>query len=153
MAEEIEHGDFTCYGGVTVKGNAVATALAFAGTYYQFELFDRDTGARGTTPVNAQNHVEITIPGMYRVTAHASAQVTNAEQVHLEVYKNNGDAALEDIHARASGRGAGVAVALSCEGYAPLVVGDTIELWIENATSADDITLTDATLLVLRVGA
>ena len=152
MASVIEHGNFTCFGGISVKGQAVATTIVSDSVYYQFLFFDRNSPSRGTTPDHTNDHITIEVPGTYCVLLNASAIASNGDEVHIEVKINNGSSTLEDIHARSTGRGAGVKTNLGAHGFPALAVGDTVELWIENETSTDDITVEDASLSVLRVG-
>ena len=153
MASVIEHGDFTCYGGISVEGNGAATAIAVATTFVQFLLFDTDDPARGTTPAHAQDHIEITVPGTYLILFSCNVEVTNAEQVHAEVKLNNGTVDAHNVHDHTTGQGGGLKQSLNGQGIiSGLAVGDTIELWVTNDSSTDNVTIEDATLSILRVG-
>lgn len=136
------------HGSLSVKGNADATTITLQSTYYQFEEFDRSSPSIGITQDLTEQHIEILIAGTYEVSVDGCAELSNGDELHLEVKINNGATAVDDAHVRATGRGAGAYVALTAHAEYALVVGDTVELWIENDTSNDNITVVDTTLSV-----
>ena len=141
------------FGGLSVKGNAGATTITVQSTYYQFGVsgpgaFDREPPCHGETCSLTEQHVEILVAGTYSISVDGCAELSNGDEMHLQAIINNGATAVPDCHTRVTGRGAGAYSGITAHADYVLAVGDTVELWIENDTGVDDITLVDATLSV-----
>jgi hypothetical protein len=141
------------YGGISVVANGNASVIAGAGTYVQFTEFDTDDPAALVTPAHSTDDLTIQVPGTYLIMFTANCEVTQNDQVHMEAKKNNGATSLAPCHSHTTGLGAGLKQALSGMGAVSLSIDDTVELWLANDTSADDITIEDACLTVERLGA
>lgn len=137
------------FGGVSVKSSGGETVtINDIGVYVQFTGFDRNTESNGCTPDHSNDHITVLVAGVYRIHADAAFRLTQGDEAHLEVKKNNGATTLEDIHSRTNGRGVSDESNCSCHGYATLAAADTVELWMENATSTDNLLVHDATMTI-----
>lgn len=157
-SQEVTHrsGIALCYGEMWVKNNAAATAIAIAGTYYQFLGFANNGPFNFTTPDHANDHIVIDVAGNYFIACgfHVEKTAGVAITIALEIRKNNGTVIYNNLHAhRALAGGAGDAAAsIGITGILPsMVKTDTVELWLTNETNTNAVLVADANMAIHRV--
>lgn len=145
-----------CYGEIYVRANAVATNVTVAGTYVQFLGFANDGESNNATPDHTNDHITITKAGRYLVTVSIHVESTGAggaDEFGFEVRKNNGAVIFDNMHAHRQMAGGGTDVgSVGMNGIVDLAVNDTIELWVTNEDSTDDVLIEDCTLSIVQVG-
>ena len=122
----------------------------------QITSFDTDGASNNTTPDHTNDHITITKEGLYMcvVSLHIeSSGGGGADLFGASVYKNNGATEFNNVHAhrKLSGGGGDVGAA-SMSGIIDLAVSDTIEVWIWNEDSTDDIVIDDITMSLVQIG-
>lgn len=143
------------FAGISAKDNAVETAIAVAGTKVQVTIFDTDDAGNNATPDHTNDHITITKAGMYfaMVSCTIKSVAGGAIVVLVDLYKNNGAAAFNNVHAhRALAGGGGDIGSISLSGNIDLAANDTIELWVTNATNTSNLIVEDITLSVVQIG-
>lgn len=144
------------FGEVYVKDNAVETAIAAAGTYYQFTGFANDGQSNGTTPDHTNDHITVDTAGKYLVTVSLAVQSTGggaADTIAVEVRKNNGTTIFSNIHAhRKLAGGGGDKGSISLSGILSLSATDTVEIWTTNESNNTNIILEDVNLSIICIG-
>lgn len=143
------------YGGISVFGNAVETAIAIAGTPVQITIFDTNQCSNGMTPDHINDHVTVDISGCYLVLVSATVESVAGigSTLNIKVAKNNGTVMLDPLHAhRDVSGGGGDTASTSISGTVDLVSTDTIEAWITNETNTQNYIVKDITLTLLLVG-
>lgn len=138
------------FGGISVVGNAVETAIAVAGTKVQFTLFDTDDAESNADADHTNDHIVIQKAGTYMITVsiHAESVAGGGATFAFDIYKNNGATPIANLHAHRTFAGGGGADAASVglSGLVSLAVNDTVELWITNDTGTENILIEDVTL-------
>lgn len=144
------------YGEIYVRDNVNATVIAVAGTFVQFTEFNTDGHANLTTPDHTNDHITITEAGRYLVTLSLSLLSVGgggADTVEVEVRKNNGATIFNNLHShRTLAGGGGDKGSISISGIIDLAVNDTVEVWVANDDSTDNIVLEDVTLSLVQIG-
>lgn len=144
------------FGEMWVKDNAVATAIAVAGTYYQFTGFANDGQSNGATPDHTNDHITVDTAGKYLVTASLAVQSIGggaADTIAVEVRKNNGTTIFSNIHAhRKLAGGGGDKGSISLSGILDLSATDTVEVWTTNESNNTNIILEDVNLSIICIG-
>lgn len=143
------------YGEIYVNDNIVPTVIPGALAFVQVEVFNVNGHSRLTSPDHTENHIVIDRAGHYFVAVSASclSGAGGGAVFHCAVHLNNGATILENLqwHRRLAGGGGDVG-STSLSGIAELVVGDTVELWIENETNGTDILFRDVDLSIIELG-
>ena len=122
----------------------------------QITSFDVNGVFNNTTPDHDNDHILITVAGMYlcNVSIHAiSTGGGGSDNYGYSVYKNNGATQFFNLHGqRDLTGGGGDEGSMTLSGIIDLAVNDTIEVWIWNNTNADDIVIDDINLSLVMVG-
>lgn len=143
------------YGEIYVLGNSTETTIAGAGTFAQFVGFAVNGQSSGAVPDHTNDHITIGSSGKYLIVCsfHAeSVAAGGADTLSIEIRKNNGVTSFSNLHAhRKLAGGGGDVASVSISGLADLTAGDTIEVWLTNDDSADDILIADANVSLLRI--
>lgn len=142
------------FGEISRTENATLTALTVS-TPAQYLFFDTNGPANGATPDHTNDHITVGKTGTYLIIVSISAESVagSAYDVQFTVEKNNGATLVGELHAhRSFAGGGGDFGSVSLSGLAVLTAGDTIELWVENQTSNQDLRIEDATLSITMVG-
>lgn len=158
-------GDVNFVGGAglaygEVSGYDVAATITISGTgianKVQITSFDTDGPSNDTTPAHGTDDVTITNAGRYLVTVSttiSSAGGGGADTIGLAVYVNNGATLQSNCHAhRKLAGGGGDIGSVSISGICTFAASDTVELWIWNEDSTDDVVVDDCTLSVVQIG-
>ena len=122
----------------------------------QIAAFDTNGVSNGMTPDKDQNHIVVTTTGKYLCTASLhveSAGGGGADLIGVGAYKNNGATQFANIHGhRLLAGGGGDTGSMSLSGVIAAASSDTIELWIWNEDSTDDVVVDDVTLSMMQIG-
>ena len=146
------------YGGIHAydANDEITITTAGIANKVQITTFDTDDAAVGTTPAHGSDHITIDIAGTFLVTASvsiASAAAGGADEVGIAVFKNNGATLFENLHAHRKLTGGFVDTgSVSISGIVALAATDTVEMWLWNEDSTDNIVVDDISLSVCRVG-
>lgn len=144
---------FAC---ISVIANGTATTINTINVKEQFTHFDTDSAENNADADQANDHVKITKAGNYFVicSIHAeSVAAGGADTFSFDIYKNNGAALVDPIHGhRQLAGGGGDVGSISISGIAALSVDDTLELWVTNNSSTDNILIADVSLTVIEIG-
>ncbi len=131
----------------TMTGNATATTIASANVEYKVS---GTTTSDGVTQkfTNTSNRATYTgaITRLFKVTSTASLTSGNNHQVGFYVAKNGTVIAASETYVTTSG--AGRAENVTVQALVSLATNDYIEMFVENATSATDVTVTDLSVIV-----
>lgn len=122
----------------------------------QVTTFDTNGESNNATPDHTNDHITVTKAGIYlcNVSLHVkSVGAGGADTIGYSVYKNNGATEFADLHGqRDLSGGGGDEGSISLSGIIDLAVNDTIEVWIWNNDSTDDIVVDDINLSLVQVG-
>jgi len=147
-----------CFGEIYANDVADTITITNSGIANKVQVtsFAVDGLSNNTTPDHTNDHITITIAGMYLCTVSISASSAGgggADQFGLSVWKNNGNTEFANLHThRKLAGGGGDTGSLSMSGIIDLAVADTIEVWCWNEDSADDLVVGDATLSLIQIG-
>lgn len=148
-----EHFLTVAYGEIKVEGNATATTISASSTDFsnkvQVTIFDTNGLSRGTTPDHTNDHITVDDNGVYKVSAVLSFSGATGDLISFAIFKNNGATQLTTRATRELGS-TDVGNA-STQGLADLSINDTVEIWIQNESDSDNVTVEDATLLIEHV--
>jgi hypothetical protein len=142
------------FGEIWVEGNAVATSIALANTWYQITSFDTNGAANDTVPDHTNDHITINHTGLYHVVASTCmvSQGASPYTVDVAVHKNNGATKYDNLHFSRALSGAGGDVGSgSISGLAIFEENDTVELWIQNTTNTNNVIIQDCNLTIVEL--
>ena len=140
------------YGGLSVSGNATATTFSGASSYSQVTVFDTASPSGDVTVSAASDDITINTAGDYLIGFSASLTAGGANnEYQLAVFANNGVTQKNLISSRKVG-GTGDVGSAGSGLPVTLAATDTLELWIQNISAGNAVTVQDAQLWVLRVG-
>lgn len=154
----IPNGELTRYAEISAYDEADTITIAAAGiaNKVQITTFDTDGLNNGATPDHTNDHITIVTAGNYLVTVSVTAESAGgggADEIGLAVYVNNGATLQENLHAhRKLAGGGGDIGSISMSGIATFAASDTVEVWIWNEDSTDDIVIDDINLSIAYVG-
>ena len=141
------------FGSLSAESNATATTISSSSTDFsnavQVTIFDTDQSESGVdTDQSAGNdHIVIKHAGWYNLDVSASFSDGNSNTISYAFFKNNGATQLGSRCTRKMGTGGDVG-STSGMGRVNLSVGDTIELWVQNESNADNVDFEDITMSV-----
>lgn len=123
----------------------------------QITAFDTDGLSNGNiTPDNASDHITTGVDGHYMLTCSIACSTTGAgsgAKYGFAAYKNNGTTLLENCHShRELAGGGGDAGSVSINGIINCTAADTVEIWVWNEDSTDDIVVDDITFSLTQIG-
>ena len=122
----------------------------------QITSFNNNGVSNNMTPDHTNDHITVTKAGMYLCTVSmsiSSAAAGGADDIGFAVYKNNGNTEFINCHGhRTLGGGGTDRGSCSMSGIIDLAVNDTIEVWIWNEDSTDNVVVDDLTLSLVQVG-
>lgn len=136
--------------------NELTITAAGQANKVQITSFTVNGASNNTTPDHTNDHITITKAGKYLCTfamAISSAAAGGADEVGFAAYKNNGTTEFLNLcgHRTLSGGGTDRG-SCSGSGIIDLSVSDTIEVWIWNEDSTDNIVVDDITLTLVQIG-
>lgn len=142
-------------GEISIEQNTADTVISASSADFsnkvQVLVFDTNTpNNQGTTPDHTNDHITIIIPGQYFIHCGISFKNGANDIFSGAVFKNNGATQITTRFSRKIGAGGDVG-SVTCSGLATLAAGDTIELWIQNETAADDCIVTDGNIAIFSV--
>jgi hypothetical protein len=143
------------YAGISKVDNAAATAIAASGTPVQITVFDTNSPSENLTPDHTNDHITVDAAGDYliMVSATIASSAAAATLMELTVQKNNGAAVVGGLKARRNlaGVAGGDHGSVCLSDIVTLAASDTIEVWIENVTDANDYTVRNISLTMRRL--
>lgn len=143
------------YADISVTDNTTATTISSAGVAVQVTIFDTNGPALVCVPDHTNDHITVTRAGTYAVacTATVNSIAGAASRFEVTVRKNNGVTLVSPIHVdRNIAGGGGNSGSVAMAGLATLAAADTIEVWIENETNAQNYVIENIALILNRVG-
>ena len=146
--------DESIYGGISVEDNTTETTIESMGTAAQITIFDTNETSKDSTPDHTNGHITIKFKGTYMITCCATINsITGAgSKFEMTVTKNNGASVIiPHIDRNVGGGGAESGVIAMC-GMAALDPADTVEVWIENETNAQNYVVENISLILMKVG-
>jgi hypothetical protein len=144
------------FGEISVIDNVSTTTITTMSVAVQFLFFDTNGSSNGATPDHTNDHITINKTGEYLIDCSltATSVIGSGGRFAFEIQKNNGASLVGALHAhRQLSGGGGDTGSISLSGLAPLSTGDTIELWVQNDISTQNIIIEDATLSLTMIGA
>lgn len=137
----------------------VSTTIAIAAlgiaNKVQITVFDHNGFAKDTTPDHTNDHITINKDGLYAIhvsLAMKSVVAGGADNIGFGVFKNNGTVQLPNLHAKRTLTGGGIDSGnVSLSGIANFDNTDTVEVWLWNYDSADDVLIDDINLTVFQI--
>lgn len=134
---------------VTISGAGIANKV-------QITAFDTDTAEHNIDADHTNDHIQITVEGFYLCAVSISIESVaagGADKIGMAVYKNNGATIFPNCHNhRKLAGGGGDVGSVPLSGIIDCAVNDTIEVWIWNEDSADDVVVDDITLSLVQIG-
>jgi len=122
----------------------------------QITSFAVDGVSNNMTPDHTNDHITVVKAGMYLCNVSmsvSSAAAGGADNIGFAVYKNNGATEFPNCHGhRTLGGGGTDRSSCSMSGIIDLAVDDTIEVWVWNEDSTDNLVVDDATLSLVQCG-
>ena len=142
------------YGAISVHSNSTATTIASASSDWtnkvQVTSFAvTNTVKQNTTPDHTTDDITIDVKGDYESSVSMSVSGTAGDTISFGVFKNNG-LVLMGSHSTHTLSG-NVDNVFMVPTPVPFIVGDTVEVWVQNETAGRDITIEEATLQVIKV--
>jgi hypothetical protein len=136
--------------------NTITITTAGKANKVQITSFTNNGVSNNCTPDHTSDHITITKAMKYLCTVSIhlkSAAAGGSDTIGYSVYKNNGATEFANLHGqRDLSGGGGDEGSVSLSGIIDLAVNDTIEVWIWNVDSTDDIVIDDINLSLLGVG-
>jgi len=142
-----------------IYGYEVSATIALGGTGIankaQITAFDKNGYYYDTTPDHTNDHITIATTGRYLVNVSltaASAAAGGADNMGFGVFKNNGATQYKNLHVnRTLAGGGGDNGSISLSGIAFFIENDTVEVWVWNYDSADDVVIDDINLSLVML--
>ena len=138
---------------ISVEGNSTATTVSASSTDFsnavEVDVFDTNGPFFGMTPRQATNDILVEKFGLYLIQARLNFTGTASDTISAAVFAGNGT-----IQVTPRGTITLDSVDLDGEihliGFHRLTSGiPTLELWIQNETSSNNVTIEDAVLMAL----
>jgi hypothetical protein len=148
-------GSGLSFGEIYVNGNATATTISAANTWYQVTVFDTNGQSNNATPDHTNDHITVATgaDGKYLVTVSISfTGASSSDVIEFQVYKNNGATGHSNLHCERKISAGGDIGSVGISGIIDLTAADTVELWVQNLTSTGNVTVKDATLSLVGIG-
>jgi hypothetical protein len=139
------------YGGISVSGNAVATPIDSADTWYHFKEFHTNNPSKEVTPDFTKNHLIVLHSGDYMCTVSTCFEGSANDEIQLMVFSNSGAFEYGNVHGHRKLGTTGDIGSMTLHGAINCTAGDEIELWVRNDTSAQNITIQDCTMTLDRL--
>lgn len=151
-------GGGLAFGEIYVKD--VTDELTISGTgqanKVQVTSFDTNGESNNMTPDHTQDHITVTEAGKYLCVVSLvveSAAGGGTDHVGASLYKNGGTAEFPNVHTnRKLAGGGGDTGSISMSGIIDAADNDTMELWLWNVDSTDNIVVDDVTLSLVMIG-
>ena len=143
------------YGEISVEENtATETVITSSGVPVQVTVFDTNGHSHHTTPDHTEDHILIECDGHYLIMCSATIESVggSGSRAEITIKKNNGASNLVPHVDRDLAGGGSEAGVISLSGFAELVEGDTVELWIENESNTANYVVEDVSLAILQIG-
>ncbi len=138
---------------IEVHGNAAALTLTTQNAFQQITDYSENGLSAGPTADHTNDHITINDGGAYFVHLAATISGDGNQTYELQVYRNNGAEAFENIHVERKLNAGGDTASVMTAGLVSLLDGDTIETWARCTSGNNkDITVEESTLIVVRVG-
>jgi hypothetical protein len=142
------------YAEIRFGGNAVASTVAAASTWYQLDKFDTNGESNVCTPEYQNNHIVVERTATYMATIGSSVLRAGGAAcvIECELWSRNGVKQFSNVHWDVR---LGTAVDISSAtgvGIIKLEKGDTVEVWFQNKTNTTDITFEDVSLAIVQIG-
>lgn len=142
------------YAEIWVKDNATNTILN-SSAKVQITVFDTNGSSKGATPDHTNDHITVNTPGVYLALVSASIinVASQAHEIEVGLWKNNGATEFGNIHGhRNLAGGGGDKGSMSLSGYIGVNAGDTLELWADTDAAGDRVvTFEDISLSIKLV--
>ena len=137
----------TGYGSIYADSNATTTTFSGASTDWtnkvQVTVFDTNgASSSGVTPDHTNDHVTVSNAGPYLLHASISFSGGSSDTLSFAFFKNNGATQLGNRTTRKLGTGGDVG-ACDISAAVDLSASDTVELWVQNESDTDAITIQD----------
>jgi len=133
---------------ITISGTGIANKV-------QVTAFTVNGPSNNTTPDHTSDHIVVGRTGTYLIDVSltiSSAMAGGADDIGAGVFKNNGATQLQNLHANRTLAGGGVDNgSIGMSGLAALTLNDTVEVWIWNYDSTDDIVVDDINLRIVQI--
>jgi hypothetical protein len=146
------------YAGISGYNESDTIAIAGAGIANKAQVtsFDTNDPSNNCTPDHTNDHITIVEAGDYMVTCSITAESAAAgggDTIGFGIWKNNGATEYQNLHAhRLLTGGGGDVGSISISGVATFAASDTVELWVYNEDSGDDVVINDVSLALVQVG-
>ncbi len=147
-----------CYAEIYASdvNDTITITIAGKANKVQITSFVVDGESNNMTPDHTNDHITVVKAGHYlcNVSMHIqSDSAGGADSVGYSVYKNNGNTEFSNLHGQRNlSGGGGDEGSVSLSGVIDLLVSDTIEVWIWNNDSTDDIVVDDINLSLIQIG-
>jgi hypothetical protein len=148
-------GGGAAFGEIYVFDTATAISVATAGVDYKINTWRNNGASKDCTPDATNNNITITRAGVYMCNVSAVVKSVGAptQTIGLNVKLNSGVTTASNMHAHRLLAGGGLDTgSVSLSGLLTVVVGDTVELWIANDSTTDNLIVEDANMTVHQVG-
>lgn len=148
-------GSGLSYGEISAHDNATATTLAAQDTFYQVTIFDTDGVSNLTTPDHTNDHITVSLAGVYKVECTISSSSANSNSYDYHVKINNGATQFLNLTTHRNTSVANGLGACTISGLVTLSANDTVELWIQRSDGgavSKSITINAVTLSLFQVG-
>ncbi len=144
------------YGEIYALDSGTTITITTQATKVQIDAFESNGESNGMTPDYTNGHITVLDAGKYLVTLSLTLESVGgggADEFSVDVKANNGDDGFPNLHAhRALLGGGGDIGSVSINGIVDLEASDTVEVWIHNEDSTDNVIVDDITLSLVQVG-
>jgi len=134
---------------LTIGGTGIANKI-------QITSFSVNGVSNNMTPDHTSDHITVVQAGMYLciISLHIeSAGSGGADIFGFSVFKNDGTTEFSNVHGHRQLAGGGIDVgSISLSGIIDLAVNDTIELWVWNEDSTDNVVIQDVSMSLTQIG-
>jgi hypothetical protein len=141
---------------ISVEGNSTATVIGSSSSDFsnkvQVTIFDTNGPSSSTmTPDHTTDDITVIVDGNYSVSATISfSGAASPDTISMALFKNNGTTQLGARVTRKLGTSGDVG-ACSLSAIVDLEAGDTIEIWVQNESLSNNITVEDASLIAVCI--
>jgi len=140
---------------ISFEGNVTATVIAASSNNFSSAKQVTVSGTNGTshemTPDHTEDHLVVVRAGTYYVQATFNLTGTASDDISAAVFRNN---KAEQVTPRSTKAidSVDLDAVFTVSGLVECLVGDTLELWLQNETSTANVTVVDGVLLAYRIG-
>lgn len=153
-ARIVPKGVISAWGEIYAHDYGTAISVSNSG-FTKVNSFSVNGESLNMTPDHTNNCIKVNVAGTYMVMISIVAEngVGGAQVVEFSMFKNNGSVEFPNIHShRNLAATTGEKGSISISGIVRLVAGEEVDVWASASGGAQNITVSDITVSLRRIG-